>query len=328
MQTTLPLVSIITPSYNQAVYLESTLRSVIEQNYPNLEYIVIDGGSQDSSLDIINRHANELAWWVSENDRGQANAINKGLRRSKGEIIAWLNSDDLYLPGTLYQAVETLQNNPSLGMVFGDALTIDAAGHPLNQLSLGNWGLTDLLRFRIICQPAVFMRREAVEKVGLLDEKYHYMLDHQLWLRIATQYQIQHTHQLWAAARHHATAKNAAQASKFSDETLQLLEWIKTNPDFKQHFHADHRQIIGGAYRLSARYLLDGGQAGSALQAYLRAFWYAPAYTMKHWHRMTYALLSLVGLQQTSHWYYRLNKPPDLSAYPQLMNWPGLALSS
>jgi glycosyltransferase involved in cell wall biosynthesis len=326
MNDNLPLVSIITPSYNQASYLEDTIRSVLAQDYPHLEYLLVDGGSTDGSLEIIQRYAADFAWWVTEPDHGQAEAINKGLQRAKGKIVAWINSDDLYLPGAVSQAVEVLNSRPDLGMVFGDALTIDAEGHPLNILSFGDWGLSELMRFRIICQPSVFLRREAVQQVGLLDENFHFMLDHQLWLRIAIQWPIQHVAQLWAAARHHPQAKNAAQGAGFSRETLQLLGWMQSAPDLANRFQHDHSHIAGGAYRLSARYLLDGGEFEAALNEYGRALVNWPGYTLKHWHRILYAALSLVGLKHLDHWYYRLNSPPNLAAYPQLKNWPGLAL--
>jgi glycosyltransferase involved in cell wall biosynthesis len=153
------LVSIVTPSFNQADYLEQTIQSVLAQDYPWIEYIIIDGASTDGSVEIIERYAGRLAWWVSEPDRGQAEAINKGLQRANGEIVAWLNSDDLYLPGAVSRAVAALQANHALGLVYGDALTIDAQGRPIHSLVFGEWGLEELIRFRIICQPAVFMRR-------------------------------------------------------------------------------------------------------------------------------------------------------------------------
>jgi hypothetical protein len=303
---TLPLVSIITPSYNQAAYLEQTLRSVFDQDYEPLEYLVVDGSSTDGSVEIIQRYAERLAWWVSERDDGQAEAIDKGMRRARGEIVAWLNSDDLYLPGAVAQAAAALQADPALGMVFGDAVTIDPQGKTLNRLSFGDWGLAELLRFRIICQPAVFMRRIVLEQAGLLDPGYHFMLDHHLWLRMARRAPVRHVPAVWAAARHHPGAKNVAQAPGFARETLRLLEWMQAQPDLAARVQADRRRIEAGAYRLEARYLLDGDQPAAALRAYGRALVRDPAYALQHTHRMVYALLSLAGGQGLAGWYYRL----------------------
>jgi glycosyltransferase involved in cell wall biosynthesis len=293
----LPLVSVITPSYNQSAYLEQTIRSVLEQEYPALEYMIVDGASSDESQEIIQRYASRLAWWVSEADTGQAEAINKGLRRAQGEIVAWLNSDDLFLPGAVSAAASVLEDNPQLGMVFGDAITIDAQGRPLNKLVFGDWTLNDLARFRIICQPAVFMRRAVLEQAGFLDPSFHFMLDHHLWMRIARLAPIQHQRQLWAAARHHPGAKNVSQPRGFSREILRLLEWIESQPDLSALLAGQTRQVQGGAYRLAARYLLDGGEPGQALVWYGRALFKRPGYTLRHAHRMFYALLCLLGLE-------------------------------
>jgi hypothetical protein len=293
-----PLVSIVTPSYNQAAFLEQTLRSVLAQDYEPIEYLVVDGASSDNSVEIIKRYGDRLAWWVSEPDAGQAQAINKGLKRAGGEIIAWLNSDDLYLPGAISQAVARMQANPELGMVFGDAITIDVQGRPISKLAFNDWGLVELMRFRIICQPAVFMRRSVLENAGLLDSSYHMMLDHHLWIRIARLAPIQHEPSLWAAARHHPQAKNVAQAEEFSRETLRLLDWMQTQPDLAPLVARQRKKVLGGAYRLSARYLLDGGKPGAALRQYGRALLAWPGFGLKHWQRMVYAVFSLAGIHR------------------------------
>ena len=319
------LISIITPSYNQAAYLEYALQSVLAQDYPDIEYLMIDGGSTDGSLDIIRRYAGRLAWWVSEPDAGQADAINKGFARAKGEYIAWLNSDDLYLPGAVAQAVAELQANPELGMIFGDAFTIDSEGRPLNPLAFGDWGLDDLMAFRIVCQPAVFMRRGVLEQAGYLEPSYHFMLDHQLWLRLARLAPIRHVAQPWAAARHHPAAKNVAHAADFSKEIFRIVDWMKSQPDLAPLVIRNRRKILAGAYRLDGRYLLDGGLPAPALKSYLRALIDDPSYTIKHGHRMAYAAASLLGISgladRATH---RLSKPPALIPGADVENWPGL----
>jgi GT2 family glycosyltransferase len=323
-----PLVSVITPSYNQAAYLEYTIRSVLSQDYAEIEYIVVDGGSTDGSLEIIQAYASKMAWWVSEPDDGQAAAVNKGLARAQGEVIAWLNSDDLYLPGTVLRAVRALQTYPEAGMVFGDAVTIDAGGRPIKELRFPDWGLEQLMGFRIICQPAVFMRRSALEMAGRLDPGYHYMLDHQLWLRIAKQSPVKHVQAIWAAARHHPTAKNVAQPLEFGRETLQLLDWMKSDPDLAALITRNARQVYAGANRLNARYLLDGGLPKQALKAYAEAFLAQPAFTLKHWHRILFAFVSLLGGGKLEKVFYRWRdaRRPHFSFEAGIAEWPGLCL--
>jgi Glycosyl transferase family 2 len=291
----LPRISIITPSYNQAAFLEQTIQSVLAQDYPSIEYIIVDGNSSDGSLRVIQKNAHHLAWWVSEPDSGQAEAINKGVNHASGDYIAWLNSDDFYLPGAVTSAVETLDGNPSVGMVFGDAITIDEQGAELNRLAFGDWGLEDLMGFRIICQPAVFMRRNTFKEAGDLDPSYHYLLDHHLWLRIARLSPIRHVPSTWAAARHHPGAKNVSQAPGFGQEAFRILEWMERQPDLEALVERKRRRIEAGAFRLNARYLLDGGQPAPALRSYFQAFWRSPGFTLKHWRRMLFAAAILLG---------------------------------
>lgn len=156
------LVSVITPSFNQARYLEQTIRSVLGQGYPRIEYIVVDGASTDGSVEIIKKNADKLAWWVSERDSGQAEAINKGLGRATGEIAAWLNSDDYYLPGAVSSAVRVFEENPDVVLVYGDMLAVDENGDPFNTLRYKQLTLQDLLCFQIIGQPAVFFSARGV----------------------------------------------------------------------------------------------------------------------------------------------------------------------
>jgi glycosyltransferase involved in cell wall biosynthesis len=292
----LPKVTIVTPSFNQASYLEQTMRSVLEQGYPNLEYIVVDGGSTDDSIDIIRRYEKQLTWWVSEPDHGQAEAINKGLDRATGEIVAWLNSDDTYLPGAIIGAVRSFESDPTLGLVYGDVLAVDATDHKLNTLRYQNWGLEGLLCFRIIGQPAVFMRRRIQESAGRLDETYHYLLDHQLWLRIANIAQTRYVPQLWASARFHPAAKNIAQAAGFGEDAYRIIAWMQSNPDFIPHFQRMNKHIWAGAHRLNAWYLCEGGQYRRSLSAYGKAFSCKPAIALADWPRILYAMAGMLGM--------------------------------
>ncbi|HCE18326.1 MAG TPA: hypothetical protein DEQ80_10745 [Anaerolinea thermolimosa] len=295
MSTRTPLVSIITPSYNQVAYLEATLRSVLEQDYPEVEYLVVDGASSDGSVDVIRKVESRLAWWVSEPDRGQAEAINKGFARARGEIVAWLNSDDIYLPGTLRAVVRAFEEHPEAGLVFGDVLSIDAAGEPFNRMTFGPYGLEDLMCFRIISQPGVFLRRSVLEACGYLDPAYHYLLDHHLWLRVAQRAEMVYLPQVLAAARFHPQAKNVAQGTGFGREAFRIIAWMQTQPGLQETYRRLKRRIHAGAYRFDAHYLLDGGQPRAALAAYLRCLSLHPPTALAVWRRILYAVVSLVG---------------------------------
>ncbi len=182
-----PLVSVVTPSFNQAEFLEEAIRSVLLQGYPNVEYIVIDGGSTDGSVEIITKYQKWLTYWISEPDRGQSHAINKGLQRARGEVLGWLNSDDVYCPGTVRAAVDFFELHPDVALTYGQADMIDSDGHAVGPIP---WKEFDarvcIARHRyIIPQPAAFFRREAVQRVGFLDERLSYCLDWDYWIRMA-----------------------------------------------------------------------------------------------------------------------------------------------
>ena len=290
------LVSIVTPSFNQASYLEQTMRSVLNQDYADIEYLVIDGASTDGSVDIIKRHASRLAYWVSEKDSGQAEAINKGMARAKGDIVAWLNSDDYYLPGTIAAALKAFEQNPDAVLVYADMLAVDEHGQTFNTLRYRQLTLEDLLSFQIIGQPAVFMRRAAFESAGGLDLSYHFMLDHHLWIRIAAQGRILHVPQTWSAARYHPAAKNRAQAAAFGQEAFRILDWAKTYAPTSYLLSSISHRALASAHRVDARYLLDGGQPAASLAAWTRAFFIHPPTALARLNLLGSALLNLTGL--------------------------------
>lgn len=284
-----PLVSIVTPSYNQAAFLEAALLSVIGQDYPRIEYRVIDGASSDGSVEIIRRHAAHLAGWVSEPDNGQAEAINKGFAQATGDIVAWLNSDDLYLPGAISAAVRAFELHPEAGLVFGDVLSIDGEGRPINLMTFGDWGLEDLLQFNIISQPGVFVRRAILERAGFLDTSFHYLLDHHLWLRVARLAPMVYVRERWAAARFHQGAKNVNQAPGFGREADRLVAWIASQAQFRSEWLRLERRIRAGADRMNGRYLLDGGLTRQSLARYLRGLLRYPPAVLPEWRRILYA---------------------------------------
>lgn len=290
------LVSIVTPSFNQASYLEQTFQSVLDQDYTDIEYLVIDGGSTDGSTDIIKKYASRLAYWVSEKDSGQGDAINKGMARAKGEIVAWLNSDDYYLPGAVTAAVKAFEQHPDAVLVYADMLAVDEHGQTFNTLRYRQFTLEDLLSFQIIGQPAVFMRRDAFERAGGLDTTYHFLLDHHLWLRIACLGKILHVPQIWAAARYHPAAKNRAQAAAFGQEAFRILDWAKTYQPTANLLSRISRRATASAHRVNARYLLDGGQPAASLAAWTRAFFLHPPTALARLNLLGSALLNLAGL--------------------------------
>lgn len=181
-----PKISVVTPSYNQGQFLEETILSVINQNYPNLEYIIIDGGSTDNSVDIIKKYEKYLAYWVSEKDDGQTYAIIKGLQKSTGNFLTWLNSDDTYLPGGLEAVANAIVQYPDLNVVYGDYVITDQAGKYLLQKREIKFDF-DIMLYGpcFIGQPSAFFSRSIYDQVGGLDVNFNFFMDVEFWLRIA-----------------------------------------------------------------------------------------------------------------------------------------------
>lgn len=291
-----PKISIVTPSYNQAEFLERTILSVLNQNYPNLEYIIIDGGSTDGSVGIIKKYEKYLSYWISEKDKGQAHAINKGLSHASGEIVAWLNSDDLHLPGAVEQAVSALVNNPEVGVVYANGVKINEYGYITKWSRYRQYTPLDLLCFNIIHQPTVFIRRSLLDLVGPLDLSYCLLLDHELWLRIVGKAPIKHVNAYWAAARDHPTAKNTTRFVDFGREADRLIEESQKRPDFKGFFERYSRDIQASAICFDAIYLLAGGVSALALKRFVQAACLSPRILRRHLLQIGLCLLSMIGL--------------------------------
>lgn len=292
MKSKFPLISIITPSYNQGHFLEETIRSVLLQDYPAIEYIIIDGGSTDNSKSIIDKYKDKLAWSVSEPDNGQSDAINKGLRRATGEFVAWMNSDDIYTENAISKAVEKLKMHPDCGMVFSNVLSMDSHSSIFNIIRYGDWGLLELMAFKVIGQPGIFMRKKALDDVGFLEPDYHWLMDHHLWLKIASKYPIKYIDEIWAAARFHPGAKNLRGAEKYGMEAFVIYEWMKREPDFQLLFLKNKKKIEAGAYLLQARYLLEGNKNWLAFKNYLKSISLDISNLPKELNRIAYSLLN------------------------------------
>ena len=208
------LISVVTPSFNQVAFVEETLRSVIEQDYPHKEYLVIDGASADGSVDVIRRYAGRLAYWVSEPDRGQSHAINKGFALAHGEVLGWLNSDDTYLPGALATVARCFVEHPDVDFLYGDYLYTSPEGKTLLRRRLFNsMSYETLLYHDYLGQPAVFFRRTLLDRVGPVDEHLHYHMDWDLFLRMWKVCRPLHVPTPLATSRLVPTAKSNAQDS-------------------------------------------------------------------------------------------------------------------
>ena len=291
----LPALSVITPSYNQAAYLKQTMDSVFYQNIPGMEYVVMDGGSTDGSVELIRSYADRLSGWVSEKDRGQADAVNKGAACTSGEVIGWLNSDDLYLPGAAEKALKYLSAHPEADAVYGDVLSIDGSGGLMNVMSFSQYAAEDLMSFCVISQPGVFFRRSAWEKAGGLDLGYSYLLDHHLWLRMIMNGRFAYLPEPLAAARFHADAKNRAHAGDFGKEAYRLADWLLSDPLTAGKAAPIEKKIRGGAAWLDAHYLSDAGEAGKSLKAYAKAFRLYPQRVLEDKNRLALTALMAVS---------------------------------
>jgi glycosyltransferase involved in cell wall biosynthesis len=294
--TSNPLVSIVTPSFNQVQFLEATIQSVLRQDYPNIEYLVLDGGSTDGSVEVIEEYANRIAYWESEPDQGQADAINRGLKRASGEIVAWLNSDDVYTVGAITEAVESLSADPELAMVYGDGLMVDSDLKLLDPHRYRQLDLAGLLSFEVLLQPAVFMRKRALEQVGYLNQDYDLILDHELWVRLAAAHPILHVPSFWALERTHESAKTIAQAREFVAEAEHLIAWAARMPETRAVIEDNRRRVYAGLSVFSARRLIDAGEFSTATARMVRAVWLHPPTAARYWYKLIQAAFSAVGL--------------------------------
>jgi glycosyltransferase involved in cell wall biosynthesis len=231
-----PLVSIVTPSYNSAPFLAECIESVLSQEYPNIEYIIMDGGSTDETLAILERYRDRITHIHSAPDFGQGQALNRGFAGSAGEIIAFLNADDAYLPGAVSEAVRHLRAHPQAGVVYGNAFHVAEDGTRLAPYPTRDFDRDALRRECYICQPAAFMRREAFEQAGAVNPAFHYVLDYDLWIRLAAVSDFVRLEPYLANSRVHGRSKSVSNRRAFYHEIFAMLlshfgyvpyEWVQ-----------------------------------------------------------------------------------------------------
>jgi glycosyltransferase involved in cell wall biosynthesis len=218
-----PLVTVVTPSYNQGRFIRQAIESVLTQDCPNVEYLVMDGGSSDETVSILREYSGRLDW-VSERDRGQASAINEGWRRGRGEILAWLNSDDTYLPGAIRAAVSHLSHWPEDGAVYGEGYHTDESGRVIGRYPTEAFDLDRLSKTCFICQPTVFVRRSVAKQVGYLDEGLQFCMDYDLWIRIGRVSRFGRLPGYLAATRLHGDTKTLGRRPEVYAEVLPMIQ--------------------------------------------------------------------------------------------------------
>jgi len=218
-----PLVSIVTPSFHQARYIEATIRSVLSQDYPRIEYLIVDGGSTDGTVEIIKKYEGRVAWWVSEKDQGQTDAINKGFGRARGQILAWLNSDDTYEPGAISAAVKYLLDHPDVGMVYGDCNFINDDGRVIGKFGSAQTNYRLLRRGYVhIPQQTMFFRAEWWKHVGPLDPSFYFAMDYDLWTRLAAHTELKYVPRTWANFRLHTAGKTIVADDRCWPEMIRV----------------------------------------------------------------------------------------------------------
>jgi glycosyltransferase involved in cell wall biosynthesis len=259
-----PLVTIVTPSFNQAPFLRAAIESVLSQSYPHLEYIVLDGGSGDGSVDILREFEGKLLW-ESRRDRGQADALATGFARARGSVLGWLNADDLLFPNALSEAVAYLESHPDVALVYGDAVFVDVEGREL--MPCRQVRPFDLERLRYgsdyIVQPSAFFRRRAYEAIGGIDRGLRWSMDYDLWLKIARRYAVAYVPRTWSAYRLHGAGKTVTGGFARLDEVAAMT---------RRHglgLPADFRIEKAALHVKEARRALAEGHYPQALRAFL-----------------------------------------------------------
>lgn len=283
-----PLVSIVTPSYNQGEFIEETIKSVLEQTYTNIEYIIVDGGSKDHSVQIIQKYANrypQRIQWISEKDRGQTDAINKGLRRARGDIVAWLNSDDVYNLQAVENVVAFFKNNPGTAFVHGQGYHVTKTGEFIENYPSRFCDFSILHATCPICQPTAFWRREVLDTVGYLNEGLDFAMDYEYWIRVSKQYPLGFIADHIASTRLYEETKTLGQRHKVHKEILEIV---------KEHYGSVHANWIY-AYAHTYPLVVKNDRKGFVKNVWfsLVLIWYSALAFLRYNHRIPFSSMRL-----------------------------------
>lgn len=288
----LPLVTVITPAYNQAIFLRDTIESVLSQDYPNIELFVLNDGSTDDTEKILKEYTGRIRWETHAN-MGQTPTINKGWSLTNGEIITWLNSDDTFLPGAVKAGVEYLLGHPETGIVFADSLFTKADGSPLHTTAPAP-GFTHLEFVKKcenpISQPSAFIRREIVDKVGNLDPHYYYFMDWDFWLRAGLYFKIDYTPGVWSTYRLHADSKTVSQSKRAAPELEYMYNKFFSRTDLPPEILAIKKKAMMNMFFTCGGYFLRGKDDTNAARCARNAFKENPSgiFSIKNIHKYLY----------------------------------------
>lgn len=293
-----PRVSIVTPSLNQSRFIRATIESIVSQDYPNFEYWVMDGGSTDGTIKILESYDGQIQWRSSP-DSGQSQAVNKGWRLSQSEIVGWVNADDLLQPRAIQFAVDALMARTDIGAIYGNTDYIDEMGNFIQHYPVRQFDYNTLVyeTENYIPQPSVFMRRAALEKVGYLNEALHYLMDYDLWLRLGLVAPMEYLPVDMAALRLHATAKTVKAMPRFASEFETVFQTLFSHPAFPASLQQDRASILHAVYIHSASFCFWGGDTRTA-RAYLAKAWTVQPFPG----RRTFWLLSAFSMLGKTGW--------------------------
>ncbi|MEP6900466.1 MAG: glycosyltransferase family 2 protein [Actinomycetota bacterium] len=307
----LPFVTIVTPTFNQADFLRDTIESVLAQDYPNIEYVVLDDGSTDETPKILAEYPSDKFVRESQKNMGQTPTINKGWAMTKGEIITWLNSDDTFYDSTcVRKGVEYLLENPEVGIVFGDSMFTEADGTEIEPTR----PITDFTYRKFIkncensiSQPSAFIRRDVVRKVGELDPKFYYFMDWDFWMKAGLYFKIEHIAEILSTYRLHADSKTVAQSIKAAPELEYMYQKFFARDDLPAEIRAIEKEAMMNMCFTSGGYYLQGDDAKSASEMADKAFQYNPSgkFKMLSLHKYLYCKFGNHPIYRKSRALYR-----------------------